>query len=262
MHLDLNGRRVAYEIAGEGPWLTLIHAAGDNLGYWAHQVPEFSRRFRVLTYDQRGFGESSLPAPDYEAPELVRDLGELLNALSVAQTILIGQSLGGGVALRFTIAHPQRTRALILANTVSGVSTPEGADNLRRLGDQLDREGLEAVVRRRSPLMFSPHFARSHPERVADYANMRLRNRGSGYAGAVRAIVRMAPPVDFDRIACPTLIIAGTDDWSVSIEAAEAMQRLIPGAELKVLDTGTVSAWEQPDQFNRAVLEFLERRLP
>jgi len=84
MHLDLNGRGVAYEIAGEGPWLTLIHAAGDNLGYWAPQAPEFSRRFRVLTYDQRGFGESSLPAPDYEAPELVRDLGELLNALSVA----------------------------------------------------------------------------------------------------------------------------------------------------------------------------------
>lgn len=260
MEITLTGRTVAYSIAGAGPWMTLIHAAGDNQGYWHRQLDDFSERHRVLVYDQRGFGRSSLPNPTFEAVDLVNDLQELLNALSIAQTVLVGQSLGGGVALRFTLAHPERVRALVLANTVSGVSTPEGAENLRRLASHLERAGLETVVRRRSPIMFTPAFVRSHPDEVAGYEQMRLENTAVGYASAVRAIVRMAPPVDFNQISCPTLIIAGSYDWSLSIEAAQTMQQMIPGAELKVLETGTASAWEQPEEFNRAVLEFLERR--
>lgn len=256
----LGGRRVHYEVTGAGDWLTLVHAAGDNTTYWIDQVAAFQRYFRVLTYDQRGLGGSSLPQVPFDPAELVTDLGELLDYLAIAQTVLVGQGLGGGVALRYALAHPKRVRALVLANNVSGVSTPEVDRRLLDLADQLEREGLEPVVRRRAPLMFSPTFAARQPERLEAFIQMRLRNTAQGYAALVRSVVGLQPPVDYRSIACPTLIIAGTDDPNLSLEAAQLLQQLIPGAELKVLETGAASAWEQPATFNEAVLEFLRRR--
>ena len=110
-----NGIQQRYEITGtRGPWVTLVHGSGDNYEAWWLQSPALATRFRVLTYDVRGHGETETPADQpIDQTTFVADLLGLLDTLKIRKTAVIGYSMGGGIARNFAATHPDRVWGLV-----------------------------------------------------------------------------------------------------------------------------------------------------
>ena len=118
MELTTKGAKLSHDVTGEsGPWLTLVHGAGDNQRCWFPQLPAFSQRHRVLTWDLRGHGSTVVTDEDYSRAAQIRDAVELWEQLGVDQGALMGYSMGGGLALELAATYPARVNALILANS-------------------------------------------------------------------------------------------------------------------------------------------------
>ena len=265
MKIKANGISMNYEITGQGQWLTLIHGAGDNLEAWWLQVPIFSRHYRVLTYDVRGYGQTQTPPEGYSNDTLVRDLYELLKALNIRETCVLGYSMGGRVALGLALSHPEMLKALILANSpVAPVSrSQEEMQSMMKLRQQrlelVEKHGLEPIMGESTAMVFSPGWPEKNPAVIEQYTKIRLKNDPKAYLVAMRAMAWGAPQPDVSVIKCPTLIIAGEKDGLMGAESAREGQKLIRGSQLKIMATGHAAYIEKPEEFNATVLEFLAK---
>jgi pimeloyl-ACP methyl ester carboxylesterase len=183
-----------YTLDGQGSCLTLIHGGGDNLNAWYNQIPVFSNKYQVLTYDVRGHGQTELPEGEINTSIWVGDLYALLKTLNINETVLVGHSLGGGIALNFTLAHPEMTKALILSN--SGLRpSPKNEEEKNQMKaftqkniERLKREGLANDIDGRLKAMFSPGFAEKNPEVAEKYKSIFLQNKLEGYIRVVEAM--------------------------------------------------------------------------
>ncbi len=262
MKIEANGISMNYELSGSGRCFTMIHGSGDNLKAWYNQVPAFSQRYRMLTYDVRGHGQTELPEGELTTELWVEDLYALLKALNISETILLGFSMGGMIALEFTLTHPEMVKALILSNSRGTVSRSE--EEMRQMEarrqtliEAMKKEGMEAVVKDRVDHIFSPGFARRNPETFRRYRSILLENDAEAYLRVMQRMVRSTTPPNLSKITCPTLIIAGEHDPSSGPAAAKATQEAIRGSQLKVFPTGHPTALEQPREYNVTVLTFL-----
>ena len=123
-YLSVNGIDLYYECHGQGPALVLAHGSGGNHASWWQQVPYFSQSYQVITFDHRGFGLSA-DVPDGPGRDaFVDDLTGLLDHLEIQQAALVAQSMGGSTCLGFTARHPDRVRALVMADTPGGINEP------------------------------------------------------------------------------------------------------------------------------------------
>jgi pimeloyl-ACP methyl ester carboxylesterase len=257
MTIIVNGIRVNYELVGEGECLTLIHGAGEHLWVWEDQISFFSRYYKVLAYDVRGHGETERPESEFSIEACVEDLYALLTALNVPQTFLLGHSMGGRIALHFTLSYPNMVRGLILSSSVG--SGPKGAE-IARMIESFQSGDPESAVNERIGHVFSPGFSEKKPEALRRYRSVLLKNPAS----FIYAIRSKRPPdekLDMSKISCPVLIIVGTYDHVCSVSAGEMTQRRIPGSQMRVFPTGHVPFVEEPEEYNRTVLDFL-RSLP
>ena len=262
MQLEVTGAKLSYEVSGNGKWLVLVHGHGDNQAAWYNQVPVFSQQYKVLTFDCRGHGQTEVTDGDYSTDACIADLHNLLNSLNVDTAVLLGYSMGAGIALEYAIQHPNKVRALILANggTIRNQSLEEmrQADERRRAQNEAIRNnGLAATFNDRLTTIFSPGFPERAPAVVEKYREIYLANDSAKYLARAQA-VSPRPPVDYSRVSCPTLIIAGERDGFFSAEAAVATQKAIANCQLKVFPTGHATAMEDPEGFNASVLNFLE----
>ena len=263
MRIKANGISINYEVSGTGKWLTLVHGAGDNLGSWWNQVPAFSRSYQVLTYDVRGYGQTETPPGDYSTDILVEDLCQLLEALDISETYLMGYSMGGRIAVGLTLGHPEMVKALIIAN--SGFApmerNEEQMQEMTKLREQrmkiVEEQGLEPIMEESTAMVFSAGWPDKNRDVFEQYKKIRLKNDPKSYLVAMRAMVWGAQPPDVSKLNCPTFIIGGESDGLMGAESAKATQALIPGSQLKVMPTGHAAAIERPEEFNSAVLGFL-----
>lgn len=255
MQTTVNGISLHYEVAGDkGNWLTMLHGAQDNLDVWWNQVPVFSKKYRVLTYDWRGHGDTETPAIDYTFEIMVQDLYELWKHLGITETYLLGHSMGGGIVVRAALSHPDIVKALIMTN--SGVSRgqpdPQAEARLmaerRQRWDAIEKYGLWPYDDDDSTL--SPMEAK--------YKAMKLRNDPKKYVRMIRTLNRGGPSPDTSKMNMPTLIISGQYDGLGGPRAAKTTQSLIKGSQLVVLPTGHTPHIEEPEMFNKVVLDFLD----
>jgi 3-oxoadipate enol-lactonase len=261
--IKANGISMNYEVTGSGKWLTLVHGAGDNLGAWWNQVPAFSRSYKVLAYDVRGYGQTETPPGDYSTDILIEDLYELLKALDISQTYLMGYSMGGRIAVGLALDYPEMVEALIIAN--SGFAPMERSEEqmqeMAKMREQrmkvVEEQGLEPIMNESTAMVFSAGWPEKNPDVFEQYKKIRLQNDPESYLVAMRAMVWGAQPPDVSKLSCPTFIIGGESDGLMGAESARATQVLIPGSQLKVMPTGHAAAIERPEEFNAAVLGFL-----
>jgi len=258
MRVRANGIVMNYELVGQGECLALVHGAGDSLHMWYEQVPVLSRRFRVLTYDVRGFGETELPESEVGLEVLAEDLHQLLRALAVDRAFVLGYSMGGRIALQLALDHPDLVRALVLANSAVGATppAPEAVERRKDLFALLDRGDMEAVAEQMTAASFSPGLKERDPARFQRYKAIKLRSDPRRFARVWGALAT-APPPELGRLSCPVLIIAGERDSFLTLDVARATHAAIPNSRLEVLPTGHAAAIEAPAEFNRVVGEFL-----
>ena len=256
--IQTNHIKLYYEEHGDGQPLVFIHGLGSSTRDWEFQVPEFSRSYRVITFDLRGHGQSDKPAGPYTLPMLAEDLAGLLQALRIPAAHLVGISLGGGIAFQFALDYPAMVKTLTIVNSGPSLGgTPEQAraEIDRRVGI-VQQVGMRAMGEALSPNLFpKPEHAALRATFVARWAE----NDPRAYIEATRSMLGWNVGDQLGAIGCPTLILAADQDYS-PVAAKEAYIKLIPDARLVVIpDAHHATPIEQPEKFNTALADFLAR---
>jgi pimeloyl-ACP methyl ester carboxylesterase len=268
---ELGEVRLAYSVAGSGPPLVLIHGAYVDRRMWAPQVAFLRDRYRVVTLDLRGHGETGpTRAERYTIPLLAGDLGALLDHLGIERAVLGGLSMGGMIAQSFAARRPERVRALVLANTVYH-SAPTRWNRLVR-DVFFPREVLWPALRwlgmRRSTAAIFTLAAlfgggggrRGRSEAVRGYARSTLRAMSADEVAKVFEAFYHFTDVDYGRLTMPALILDGEEDADGIRKQARVLRALLPHAGYEVIPAaGHTSALENPAAFNAALGRFLER---
>jgi 3-oxoadipate enol-lactonase len=229
--------------------LLLLEGLGGDIPGWRRNLPRLAAEHFVIAYDFRGNGRSDAPDAPARLPVYVDDTIALLESLSIERAHLYGQSFGGMVAMELALRCPERVRSLVLAATHAG-------------SVRASKAGREANVPKDRPYLalYSPRFAREHPEHVAE--DIRVAGRQERRPRARRRQWQSIRGWDaWDRVAGigrPVLVLHGTEDRVVPVENGKRLASSIPGARLVLLEgAGHVYHSEQPEEADRAVLEFL-----
>ncbi|MFN2645078.1 MAG: alpha/beta fold hydrolase [Burkholderiales bacterium] len=245
--------RLAVSVAGDGELVLFLHGIGGRRQNWQAQLAFFSREYKAAAWDARGYGESD----DYDGPLDFRvfsaDLLRVLDHFEAPRAHIVGLSMGGRIARNFALHHPGRLRSLTLANTSPGFGA-------------LTQEAVQRFVAERRELQPELQakrvLGRNAPREAFDalVASMRALRRES-YLKTVEASVSQDLAAPLEEIRAPTLVIASRHDPLYPPSISEDMARRIPGARLVIIeDAGHLSNLERPDEFNRALDEFLRER--
>jgi 3-oxoadipate enol-lactonase len=247
IHVDLEGpERV--------PVLMLSNSLGTDLHMWDDQVAPLTRHFRLLRYDRRGHGKSSVPRGPYSMERLGRDVLGVLDGLGIGKINWCGLSMGGMVGMWLGANASNRIDKLILSNTSSYFPDKtmwEGRIKTVR------EKGLEAIVDANMERWFTKSFRERAPQAIEKMRKMFLGTKVEGYVGCSEAIRDMDHRPLLPKINRPTLVIAGRHDPATTLEAGEFIKQQIPGAKIAVLDAAHISNMEQPKAYADTVLEFL-----
>lgn len=259
MYLQIRGVELYYEDTERGIPVLCIHGFPMDSSMWRNQRPLTSIA-RLITPDLRGQGRSVLAEGPYLMESLADDMADLITHLNLDRTVVMGLSLGGYVALAMYVRHPERFHGLILSNTRAEVDTPEAREGRLRLAMRVHREGTQVALNYLDEL-FSPATHADHPELVDDLKSRVAQAHPDGLAWMQ---LGMAQRQDASRILpaihVPTLVLCGEDDVITPPEKMRAMADRIPGAQFAVIPrAGHLSPLENPDDFNREVLTFLQQ---
>jgi pimeloyl-ACP methyl ester carboxylesterase len=256
----VRGIELAYDDQGTGRAVVLLHGYPFNRSMWRPQIVELKGFCRVIAPDLRGHGESQVAPATIEA--MARDVEALMTALEIPNATIGGLSMGGYVALAFYRLFPLRVRELVLADTRASVDTEEGKQARAKQKERALRKGMNGIADDLLAKLFAPSTLAKHPEVVEQVRGMIIRTNPEGAAAALTAMAERDDQTTFlSRILCPTLIICGRNDTITPLQDSELIQREIAGAKLVVIeDAGHVSNLDQPEQFNRALLEFLQQQ--
>lgn len=265
-----DGVRLHAEAHGEGPAVLLSCALNTTCENWRPQVePLVAAGYRLLLWDYRGHGRSDAPEDPtaYSMDRVVRDLGQVLDALAPgAPAVLGGLSFGGLASLHFALRHPDRVRALLLVDTGPGFKNPDAQkrweESVERTASYLERRGLEAFVASRA----AESLVGRRPELPAARAAARAiaAQRAHGLANFGRRVAAPAPPVidALSGIGVPALVVVGEHD-DAYLRSADVLAAKLPRAEKVVIpDAGHIVNIECADAFDAAVLGFLARVAP
>lgn len=258
---NINGAQLYYESSGDGYPLFLLHAGVADSRMWDEQIGAFSQSYRVIRFDMRGFGQSSMPPGTFSNTEDVRGL---FDYLQVGEAYLLGLSFGGLVALDFALAYPENVKALILG--APSVSGDEPSERIKQFWEDeeaaLENDDLEAATELNLRLWVDgPH---RRPEQVSSPVRERVREMQ-------RHIFEIPVPDDVEEISLtppaverlaevkvPTLVIVGELDLEEMIVLADRLVAEMPNAQKEMVPNAAhMVNMEKPDEFNRIVLKFL-----
>lgn len=276
-HIEIHGHRVGYRRAGSGPVIVLIHGMAGSSATWRFVMPTLAERFTVVAPDLVGHGESEKPRGDYSLGAFASGVRDLLLALGHDRATLVGQSLGGGVAMQFAYQFPERCERLSL------VSSGGLGDEVSVLLRLLTLPGTEFVL----PLACTDWFHDAGVKVAGWLANIGLHTSphltemwnayGSLADGETRTAflhtLRSVVDVTGQRVsaadrlylaaAIPTLIVWGDHDRIIPVEQGRAAHEAIPGSRLELFaDTGHFPHCERPEQFCNVLIDFMTTTPP
>ena len=263
--IRVRGIEMAYDVEGSGPPVVLLHGYPFNRSMWREQVEALQGSFRVITPDLRGLGETEAGAEERATMnEMAEDVAALLDELKIARVILGGLSMGGYVSLAFTRRFPLRVRALLLADTRPQTDTDEARHAREEQAQKALEEGMSAITDIILKKALAPSTHAERPEIVSRVREMIHSTKPEGAAAALRGMAARSDQTDFlASILAPTLIIVGSEDQLTPPKDAELMHREIRGSRLEVIEGAAhVSNLERPEEFNRALMEFLRAQQP
>jgi 3-oxoadipate enol-lactonase len=253
---SVGNARIAYRLDGPdgAPVLVLSHSLGTEMAMWEPQVAALAAQWRVLRYDARGHGRSSVPPGPYTIAELGADVVGLLDHLGVPRAHFCGLSMGGMTGIWLGAHAPSRIDRLVLGNTAMRIGTPQSWDaRIARLREGGMSAIADAVVAR----WFSAAFDADHPQVMDQARRMLLSTPDDGYAAACAAVRDADLSADLARIAAPTLVIAGSQDESTPPAEGRALAERIATARFVELPAGHISNLERPAAFTRTLVDFL-----
>ena len=254
--IEANGASLRYELSGAGPdMLVLMHEAGGCLESYEEALPGFEQDFRVLRYDQRGFGLSEKAcALTFEG--VVADLAALLEALHITSAIyLAGCAMGADFAVGFASRHPQRVAKLALASPNIDPNGPRSAGSIER-GLQAEREGIRAVMNASHDRSYPEHLRAPDRARFARYQARWVCNTPASFTAQARMMATNDLTPEYPKIKASTLVIGAKHDALRPPEKAERVAKALKNATYVLADTGHFMALQTPQLFIDTLLPF------
>ena len=254
---NVRGIAMRYEWAGreDAPVLVLSCSLGTTLALWEPQLRAFARSFRVLRYDMRGHGGSTVTAGPYSIEMLGQELLGLLDGLGVSTARYCGISIGGMIGQWLAVHAPERFVRMVFSNTAAKIGTAEGWN--QRI-EQVRREGMRGVADAVIARWFTDSFAEAQPQTIAAMRQMLLACDPEGYTAACAAIRDMDLRAQLSDIRMPVCILGGSHDPVTTMEDAAWLHKQIGRSQLSALPASHIANVEAAGEFNAAVLQFLE----
>ena len=255
--------KIYYETHGEGTPLILIRGLGSSADHWYTQVPELSKHFRVIIFDNRGIARSTDSGEPFTIQDMAQDTIELLDHLGIQRTHLLGLSMGGMIAQEIAIQHPHRINGLILAVTHCGgdqqiKAAADVTETIQRLAidNSLEARVMAATV------FFAPQTLKENAAALQAYSAASLK-----YTTAPEMIKRQMQAISthatFDRlhrIKAPTLVLGGAEDVLIPPHNSNILSEQIPNAKLLIVPGGGHQVLiEQADACNQEIIAFLQQ---
>ncbi|MCH7960451.1 MAG: alpha/beta fold hydrolase [Candidatus Hydrogenedentes bacterium] len=252
------GEEIYFETYGSGEPVVLSHGLGGNHAIWYQQVPVLAQSYRVIVWDQRGFGRSTNHENKAGPAAFVEDLTALLDHLEIEIAHLIGQSMGGWTVMGFALSHPERVRSLVMADTIGGLYTPKIEADF----DEYIRAMQSAPIPDAVPI--GPHPALGEDVVKRDLAQAFLYSQIGSVAKPPPANVGFSlratkyPHDALAKVNIPTLFIVGEHDPIFPPSTIREASSLIAASRVvEIPGAGHSPYFETPDAWNRVVLEFL-----
>jgi 3-oxoadipate enol-lactonase len=254
---ELGGVLVNYEFTGDAglPVLILSHSLGANLTMWQPQIDALSAHFRLLCYDTRGHGQSSIPPGPYTIQDLGQDVLHLLDTLEIDQASFCGISMGGVIGQWLGIHAADRLHKLVIANSAAKIGTTEGWN--ARIATVL-QEGLRNIIPATLERWFTADFRAAQPKVIAAIEAMLQSTDPQGYTSNCAAIRDADFRTQLHAINAPTLVIAGIQDPSTTPEDGRFLADNIGDSQYVELSAAHLSNVEEAIGFNTALLNFLQ----
>jgi pimeloyl-ACP methyl ester carboxylesterase len=235
--IEANGVSIHYKLEGKtGPTVILLHEIGGSLDSWDGIVPDLAKTMRVFRYDQRGFGLSEKVRAPYSIETLVDDMQALISALDLQPPFhVVSLAASSMQALEFQARSRAKVGSLVFCNPAPGVD-PARAGALENVAAMAEKDGIRGIL----PTMLD----KSYPPSLSDeatYENYRGRyvaNDPVGFGLAFRMMARTNMTSLLAGITCPTLVIAGRQDFIRAVSVTEGIAKQIPGARFETIDAG------------------------
>jgi 3-oxoadipate enol-lactonase len=254
--VESNGARIGYSVDGplDRPVLLFINSIGTTRDLWQPQVPALVGTYRVIRYDARGHGSSSVPSGNYSIEQLGRDALAILDAEEVKQAHVCGISLGGITAMWLGVHAPDRVSSLVLANTAARIGSVQSwTDRIALVHEQ----GMRGVADLAMKMWFTPGFHHRRPDVVDTFKTMVESCPTTGYLGCCAALRDEDLREAISRISCPVLVVAGHADVPTPPDGLAFIHQQIKGSKMLTLDAAHLSNVEQSEAFTSAVMGFL-----
>src|SRR5437762_4791716 len=261
----VGGVKLHYDEAGKGTPLVFVHEFAGDAQSWRLQTAFFARRYRTLAFNARGYPPSDVPEdPDaYSQQQAADDIKGLLDALGIARAHVCGLSMGGLATLHFGLCYPDRALSLVVAGAGYGSDDPEGnRKDVEQVARRFETEGMEKTGEFYAHGPSRVQLLEKDPVGWQEFHDRLCAGSAKGHALTMRGVQMRRPTIysleeRLTKLEVPTLIVTGDED-EPCLEPALFMKRKIPLAALVVLPkSGHAVNLEEPEAFNRAVLDFL-----
>jgi 3-oxoadipate enol-lactonase len=257
---QINGISIAYRDTGSGTPILFIHGHPFNQSMWDPQIAALTWKYRVITFDLRGYGASEVPTAEATTLEtMASDINALLDHLNIPKAIIAGLSMGGQIAMAFAEQYPHRLSRLILAATFPQADTEVAIKTRRATADRFIQQGSVLPGGEMIPKLIAPASLKRDPEIAVKVFTMIAYTPPAGAAAALRGrALRKDYTESLTRITVPTLIIVGTEDAYTNVETAKQMHQSIPNSRIEVFEgIGHLPNLEAADRFNAVLHQFL-----
>ena len=255
--IEVNGTSLRYELTCSGKTtLVLVHEMGGTLDSWDLVLPALNNTRRVLRYDTRGAGQSEKIRGKVTFDDMADDIAALLDALNITGKVaLAGTAVGAGIAVHFAVRNAQRAGALVLHGPATGVPADRRQATLDRAAT-VEANGMRGIVEQSLAASYPP-IVRHNTEHFRTFRARWLANDPESFAAINRMLADATVTEELPRIACPTLVTAGTHDGLRPPSLIEPMSRQIPGAEFLELNSGHFASVQTPGLVSQAIHGFL-----
>jgi 3-oxoadipate enol-lactonase len=250
--------RLRYQVEGDAdaPWLILSNSLGTQLEMWSPQMPALLKHFRVLRYDTRGHGQSSVTPGPYTIPQLGGDVVALMDHLNIARAHFCGLSMGGMIGMWLGAQQSKRIDRLVLSNTAAKIGVPELWNT--RIG-KVDSDGMAAIAPGVIERWFTPAYQQRAPQEVGVVRQMLLDTPAAGYTANCAAVRDWDQREGLGGIDAVTLVIGGTHDLATPPQDSKLVAERIPRARYVELNAAHLSNWEMADAFTQHLVGFLTK---
>ena len=256
-YVELPGVRLWYDDSGgDGIPVIFLHAASGTCESWVYQVPAFTAAgYRCIAYDRRGWGRSRPLSSGESRGDVSDDLDGLADHLGLDRFHLVATAAGGIVGLDYALAHPERVLRLVVANTIGGVQDPDYLEVQQRLRPP-EIQALPVELRE-----LGPSYRGLNPEGTSRWIEIERASRPEGTHGPAQPLRQPMTYARLETMQVPVLVLAGEADLLSPPALMRLLAAHLPNRRFVTLpEAGHAAFWEQPELWNRLVLDFLDEQ--